>query len=393
MITLALVVGTVTLAAGVGAALLLRLLPTVRLQMIGLALVAVTLPLVAVSVSGLIMFHMGADVGVLAVSAAAATGALVGALLVERNVVRRLDRVRAASAALAAGELTARAPTGGPGELAQLADSFNAMAANLQEFFDARRELLAWVSHDLRAPVTSLQAMLEAIEDGVVEPEHYLGALQGQVRLLGALVDDLFELARIDAGVLAVAAQPVDVGALVQAAVRRHEAEGRARGLELDVVVRDRDTVARCDPDKVERVLDNLLANALRYTPSPGRVAASVTAGAGAVLVTVEDTGVGIAEDALDRVFEPFWRGEPARTPADGGAGLGLAIARGLTEAQGGRIWVERPPGGGTRMCVVLPSAAGEVPRAPARPSAPPDGAVGHDAPGTATGRRTPRRA
>jgi len=128
------------------------------------------------------------------------------------------------------------------------------------------------------------------------------------------------------------------------------------------VTVRDRDTVARADPDKVERVLANLLANALRYTPAPGRVAASVSAGGGSVVVGIEDTGVGIAEDALDRVFEPFWRADPARTPADGGAGLGLAIARGLTEAQGGRIWVERPPAGGTRVCLVLPAAPGEVP-------------------------------
>ena len=381
MIALALVVGAGTVVAGVGAALLLRHLPTVRLQVIGLALVAVALPLVAVSVSGLVMFHMGADVGVLAVSAAAATGALVGALLVERNLVRRLERVRAASAALAAGELTARAPTGGPAELAQLAASFNAMAADLQELFDARRELLAWASHDLRAPVTSLQAMLEAIEDGVVEPDRYLGALGGQVRLLGALVDDLFALARIDAGVLAVTTEPVDLGALVSRVVERHEAEGAARGLVVELAVRDLDTVARCDPAKLERVLDNLLANALRYTPAPGRVVASVTAGAGAVLVSVEDTGVGIAEEVLDRVFEPFWRAEPARTPADGGAGLGLAIARGLTEAQGGRLWVERPPGGGTRMCLALPAAPGERPAA-RDPGRPPVGGSG------ATGRR-----
>jgi signal transduction histidine kinase len=298
------------------------------------------------------------------VSVAAALAALVGALIVEANLSARLSRVRQASASLASGELTARAPTGGPAELAELASSFNTMADNLQSFFDARRELLAWASHDLRAPITSLQAMLEAIEDQVVEPEHYLDALAAQVRLLGALVDDLFELARLDAGVLSVAAVPVDLGALVAASVRSCEAEAGARGVSIAVVVRDADTVVRADPGKVERVLANIVANALRFTPSDGRITVSVTAGAGAVLVSVEDTGPGIAADALDEVFEPFWRASSARTPGDGGAGLGLSIARGLIEAQEGRIWVELPPKGGTRMCFALPAFPGAVPAA-----------------------------
>jgi signal transduction histidine kinase len=373
VIGLAVVVGLSTLMVGVVAAFGVRHLPTVRLQLVGLSLVAVALPLTAVAVSGLLMFHMGADVAVLAVSAAAATGALVGAVTVAGSIVRRLDSVRDASVRLAAGEMTARAPGGGPAELDQLAASFNAMAATLERDLDARRDLVAWASHDLRAPLTSLQAMLEAIEDGVVAPEVYLDALHGQVRLLGALVDDLFELARIDAGVLRLDRAPTDLGAVAADVVARHNAEARARGITLQVAVHDPSTVAWCAPDKMERVLVNLLANALRYTPPDGHVLVSVTTGAGAVLVSIEDSGVGIAPEALDRVFEPFWRADGARTPAEGHAGLGLAIARGLMEAQGGRIWAERPAGGGARVCLMLPSTA-EPATEPGDRTGPPSG-------------------
>ena len=301
MIALAAAVGAATLVAGIVAGVGLRRLPTVRLQLAGLALTAVALPLLAVSVSGLVMFHMGADVGVLVVSAAAALAAVVGALAVERSIARRLDRVRAASVQLAAGELTARAPVGGPTELAELSSSFNAMADELERLFDSHRQLLAWASHDLRAPITSLQAVLEAIEDGVVEPEHYVEALQGQVRLLAALVEDLFELACIEGGASTLAHDPVDLVALVGDCAARHAAEARACGVDLRVAARDARAVVLGDADRTDRVLENLAANALRYTPSGGHVTLSVGAGAGSVLVAVEDTGVGIPDDDLAR--------------------------------------------------------------------------------------------
>jgi signal transduction histidine kinase len=373
------VVALATLLAGLLLAFALRRLPTVRLQLAGLALVAVALPLAAVLLSGMVMFHMGDALSVAVVSVAAAAGALVGALLLERNIVRRLERVRGASVALASGDLGARAPTGGPAELAELATSFNTMAGNVERIFDARRELVAWASHDLRAPVTSLQAMLEAIEDKVVAPEHYLGSLQSQVRLLGALVDDLFELACIDAGALTLELVVADLVELLTDTVGRHDAEARARSIELGLVVRDTPALARCAPGKVERVVTNLIDNALRYTPPGGRITVSVTAGAGSVLVSVEDTGVGIAPEVSDRVFEPFWRGDAARTPASGGAGLGLAIARGLIEAQGGRIWAEPPVGGGTRVCFAL-LAAGNAGEPTVRP--PGREAAGNGGPG-----------
>ncbi|HUC04763.1 MAG TPA: HAMP domain-containing sensor histidine kinase [Acidimicrobiales bacterium] len=353
-------VGLGTLLVGTVAAFALRTMRSVRQQLAGLALVAVILPLGAILVSGLVMFQMGNEGDFVFITCAVTTSGLFGAFVLARNIVRPLDTMRRTSQQLASGDLGARVPLSGPSELSELGSSFNGMAAHLEEVFDARRELVAWASHDLRAPITSLQAMLEAIEDGIVEPRHYLGALQSQVRLLGALVDDLFELACIDSGAVSLDFARVDVELLVASCVHRFDAEARARGLALSMAQGGGTTQSRCAPDKIERVLANLITNAMRYTPAGGRITVSIAGGAGAVLVAVEDTGIGIAPDMVERVFEPFWRADQARSSA-GGAGLGLAIARGLIEAQGGRIWAEPPAAGGTRVTFVLPAVADGV--------------------------------
>jgi signal transduction histidine kinase len=351
-----LIVAGATLAVGSIAAALVHRLPSVRLQLASLALLAVALPLGAVLLSGAVMLHMGAEGEVVAVSIAAGAVSVALALALTRNIVGPLERVRGASMRLAEGELGERAPVQGPTEIADLASSFNSMADHLEAVFDARRELVAWASHDLRAPITSLQAMLEAIEDGVIESDNYMVALQSQVRLLGSLVDDLFELACIDSGATSLALRAVDMVDLVSSCAQRFELEAEARAVLLTASIRDERAVAFCAADKVERVLTNLVTNALRYTPAGGRIALSLANGPEAVFVSVADTGCGIATESIDRVFEPFFRADPARTPADGSAGLGLAIARGLIDAQGGRIWAEPPASGGTRICFMLPA-------------------------------------
>jgi signal transduction histidine kinase len=356
VIGLAIVVAAATLGVGLAVALALRTLPTVRLQLVGLAFLAVVLPLTAVLLSGWVMFHMGDDVKILAVAAASASAAVIAALLLARGVASRIDRLRASSAALAAGDLGARAPEEGPAELADLARSFNEMAANLARLFDARRELVAWASHDLRTPIASLQAMLEAVEDGLAAPEHYLPAMNDQVRTLARLVEDLFELARIDSGALTLELREAELDALVRSCVRGFEAEALARGVRVETRILD-GARARCEPEKVERVLYNLLTNALRHTPSDGSVAVLVEPRTREVQVTVEDTGEGIEPELAKRMFERFWRGDAARTSGTG-AGLGLAIARGLVEAQGGRIWAESRAEGGARVSFTLPAAA-----------------------------------
>jgi signal transduction histidine kinase len=353
MIGLAAIVAFATLGVGTAVALALQLLPTVRLQLAGLALLAVGLPLAAVFLSGWVMFHMGDDVKILAVTAASASVALGAALILARSIARRVDVLRTASTALAAGDLSARAPEAGPAELRELAESFNRTAAELARLFDARRELVAWASHDLRTPIASMQAMLEALEDGLGDPERYLPALQQQVRTLSSLVDDLFELARIDAGALTLELREAELATLVEQTLQGLEAEASARGVALETHV-GQGARARCEPDKVRRVLFNLVTNALRHTPSDGAVAVLVEPGPDEVRVTVADTGDGLDAEAERRMFERFWRGDRARSSE--GAGLGLAIARGLVELHGGRIWAERSDEGGARVSFTLPA-------------------------------------
>jgi signal transduction histidine kinase len=357
MIELGLVVALATLGAGFGAALMLRLLPTVRLQLAGLALLAVVVPLAAVFLSGLVMFHMGDDVEILAVAAVAASAAVGAALFLAGSIARRVDRLRSASSHLARGELSARAPERGPRELAELGAAFNEMASNLERLFDARRQLVAWASHDLRTPIASMQAMIEALEDGLAEPERYLPALRDQARRLGLLVDDLFELARIDAGVLQLEFREAPLSPVVESCLRGLEAEARARHVHLEARLEGAAT-ALCAPEKVERVLFNLLTNTLRHTPSDGSVAVVVEPDSNEVRVTVQDTGEGLPADAAERAFDRFWRGDRARSPGKAGAGLGLAIAQGLVEAQGGRIWAENRPEGGACVSFTLPGRA-----------------------------------
>jgi signal transduction histidine kinase len=335
VILFALLVAGATLAAGVAAALVVRRAPTVRLQLIGLALVAVLLPLAAVLLSGVVMFQSGHDLTVLAIAAASSTAALAAAVLVGTAILRPVEGVRTTSVALAGGDLTARAKPDGARELRELADSLNQTAANLERLFEARRQLVAWASHDLRTPLASLQAMLEALEDGLAEPERYLPGMREQVRILGVLIDDLFELARIDAGVLKLELHDAPLMPLVETCLRGIEAEAEAKRVRLEARI-DGAAAARCAPRQVERVLYNLLTNALRHTPSDGSVAVVVEPDASEVRVTVEDTGEGLR--------------------ATDGGGLGLVIAQGLVVAQGGRVWAENRPGGGARVSFTLPA-------------------------------------
>jgi signal transduction histidine kinase len=356
VIELALLVALATFAVGIAVAFALRRLPSVRLQLAGLGLLAVVLPLSVVLLSGWVMFHMGDDVKILAVAAASASTAVVVAWIVSRPIAREIEGLRDASRALSAGDLRARAPEAGPAELAELAHSFNEMAANISQLFDARRELVAWASHDLRTPIASLQAMIEAVEDGLAPPDRYLPAMAEQTRTLARLVEDLFELARIDAGALTIELREAEIARVIKGCVRGVEAEAQLRNVDVQAFVTD-GVWARCAPEQIERVLYNLLTNAVRHTPPDGSVAVRVRSEPDEVRVVVEDTGNGIGPETASRMFERFWRGDQARQSGNG-AGLGLAIARGLVEAHGGRIWAEPRPEGGTRVSFTLPAPA-----------------------------------
>jgi len=327
---------------------------SIRSQLAVLAVAAVCLPLAAVVGSGLVMFGMHDRSWfwfVVGVSAACALGC---AFVVGQQILRPLDGLRSASKRLAGGDLSARAPAAGPRELQELGASFNEMAANLEKLFDARRELVMWASHDLRTPLASLRAMVEALEDGLAQPSEYLAAIKAQTQILSGLVEDLFVLARIDSGALALELQEASLADLVTACVDALEADASARGVRLRSRVTT-DPVVSVAPDKVQRVLMNLLSNALRHARPDGEVAVVVEENGDGVVVAVEDDGTGLAPGCSERMFERFWRADDSRTGSSGGAGLGLAIAQGLVQAHGGTIWAENRLGGGARVAFTLP--------------------------------------
>jgi signal transduction histidine kinase len=243
-----------------------------------------------------------------------------------------------------------------------------AMAARERALDRSRRELVAWVSHDLRTPIAGIRAMVEALDDGVVaEPadvRRYHARLIAEADRLARLVDDLFELSRIEADALQLTLERVPLGELVSDAVGSVTAVAHAKGVTLAGGV---DTVARKAPGpavagsapELSRVVRNLLDNAIRHTPTGGTVEVSVTVGQGdgRAEVSVRDGCGGIPDDDLDRVFDLAYRGDMARTPGDtSGAGLGLAIARGLVDAHHGDIAVHNERGG-CRFTVRLPLA------------------------------------
>jgi signal transduction histidine kinase len=250
-------------------------------------------------------------------------------------------------------------------ELSDLATSFNEMVAQVSEAAvqreradDARRQLVAAVSHDLRTPLTAIRAMLEALDDGVVDDAatiaRYHATMRAQVEHLNRLIDDLFELSQIDAGGYRYDLRRVDLSAIVGDAVEGFAMTAAGRGVRLCFAA-DGPTPARLDPDKIGRLLNNLLDNALRHSPDGGSIDVRVTGAGASAQVVVRDHGEGIPSDDLPHVFDRFFRGERSRSRAYGGAGLGLAIAKGIVEGHAGHIWAENASDGGARFTFSLP--------------------------------------
>jgi two-component system, OmpR family, sensor histidine kinase BaeS len=363
VIALALTVAGATLVAGALGALLVRRLPSIHARLVGLALLATFLPLAAVALSGVARYHMGADVVILAVCTASASVAVLTALLVTSSISAPLRRLRTSVRDLAAGDLGVRAQRGGPGEIVDIATAFNDMAARVEDALDARRELVAWASHDLRTPLTGLQATIEAVEDGLVEPDHYLAAMRQNVEALGRLVDGLAELVRADAGALSMDLRPGRLGPVVDACVTAMAPMAAAAGILIERDLPPDLPEVAIDPGSIERVLLNLVGNALKFTPAGGSVTVRAARARAGLEVSVEDSGPGVPA-ADERIFERFWRGDPIAAGGQRGDGLGLAIAKSLVEAHGGRIHAERREGPGARIVFTLPALAS--PTAPA---------------------------
>ena len=244
-------------------------------------------------------------------------------------------------------------------ELANTAARLNESRERERALERSRRELVAWVSHDLRTPLAGLRAMAEALEDGVApQPELYHTRIRQTVDRLTGMVDDLFELSRIHAGALRLSLAQISLTDLVDEAMVGADPLAKARGVRLAADV-PAPLAVRCDIRELSRALTNLVANAIRYTPSDGTVRVEAADHGSYVVLAITDACGGIPDEDIDRVFEVAWRGTAARTPEPQvGAGLGLAIVRGIVEAHSGEVDV-RNVDGGCRFEVRLPVLTG----------------------------------
>jgi signal transduction histidine kinase len=284
--------------------------------------------------------------------------ALWAALVLGRRAMGDLDGVRATLGAVGDGRRDVLTGAVGTDELGRLAADVDVMVGRLHDEEEARGRLLAAVSHDLRTPLTALRLLAEAIGDGVVGEDgraEYARRMGTHLTALSALVDDLFELTRVRSGDLGAMTERVRLDLLVAETVDAMRPTAAAGAVAVRSELGDGLAVARANPDKVQRVLFNLIQNAIHHTPPDGEVTVRALALGGEVEVQVSDTGSGIPAPLRDRVFEPFFRADASRT--DAGAGLGLAIAQAIVEAHGGRIWVAAPETGAS-VRFRLPGAA-----------------------------------
>jgi signal transduction histidine kinase len=293
--------------------------------------------------------------------------------LLGRQIETSSQALRKAARSLGQDETEFSAPAGPmAAELAALSRELDATALKLRESRESerrmdasRRQLVAWVSHDLRTPLAGLRAMAEALQDGIAtDTRRYHRQIFSEVTRLSTMVDDLFELSRIESGTLSLSPDWIEVSDLVSDTIASMEPVARARGVRLTGAA-DGPVPVYADPRELSRALSNLVTNAIRHTPEGGPVRVAATAETGGVLITVADGCGGIPEADLARVFDLAWRATAARTPdADGGAGLGLTIVRGIVEAHSGEVRVVNA-GAGCSFEVRLPASAQDDTRDP----------------------------
>jgi two-component system OmpR family sensor kinase/two-component system sensor histidine kinase BaeS len=283
--------------------------------------------------------------------------ALLGSLAF-RRFGSPVAEVMAAADAVAEGDLGVRVRENIPGELGRLARSFNRMTAELGRAEQQRRNLTADVAHELRTPLHIIQGNLEGILDGVYQPapEHIAATLE-ETRLLARLVDDLQTLSLAEAGQLPLHRVRLSAADLLSDVMTSFSSQAAEEEIDLRVEVAgtENELELYADPDRLDQVLSNLVANALRYTPAGGRILLSAQPVPGGVRLAVQDSGAGIPAEDLPYIFDRFWRGDRARGRGAGaGSGLGLAIARQLVQAHGGKISTESQPGQGTLFTIDL---------------------------------------
>ena len=368
---------SIVLVAAAGAAVVavlglvaLRLLRrrSLRLQLVLVAMVPVLGAYAGATAVARLMFISAHDLLVMSVVTSVAAAVAVGvALLVGVAISRWSESLREQVRGI--GEARSRpVRDGGPVEVRMLSEELARTQQDLartrareQRLEESRRELVSWVSHDLRTPLAGLRAMTEALEDGLAaDPERYHRQIRGEVDRMSGMVDDLFELSRIHAGVLRLAPEQVLLGDLVSEVVAGADPVARARRVRLGGRIEDGVEVT-ADPTGLSRVVSNLLMNAIRHTPADGVVEIAARSVDDGVELSVSDGCGGLRPEEMARVFDLAWQGSAARTPTEpnlgGGAGLGLAIVKGIVEAHRGHVRVENLAGdNGCRFLVTLPA-------------------------------------
>jgi signal transduction histidine kinase len=298
--------------------------------------------------------------------------ALPLALEMGRSLASSIGELARGASRMADGDLQVRVPVRGRDELAGLARTFNTMAAGLEESMArqrdlerTRREVVAAVSHDLRTPLAAVRASVEALLDGIVTDattvDRYLRTVRTEVERLTYLIDDLFELSQIDAGALHLNLEETYLPDLVSDTLEALQPHAQQNQVVLAGDVDERVPPVMADPRRLQRVLYNLVQNAVRHTPADGTVRLEARDTGAEITVTVADGCDGLAEEERQRVFEPFYRGDRSRQRHGDGAGLGLSIAKGIVEAHGGRIWVEPGHRVGCRFSFALPKTVHPV--------------------------------
>ena len=340
--------------------------PTIRVAMLGGYALACVLTILNVWVTARLMFAsehdllLGSVLLIFAGAIAIALGYILSAAFLER--IQSIDQ---AARDLAKGNLGARVTVEGRDELSNLANTFNEMAAQLKSAADnqkqlenLRRELIAWVGHDLQTPLTSISAIIEALADGIVEDEvtqkRYFSTAKKDIAALSHLIDDLSQLAQIDVGGLKLEIEPVSLSDLISDTLESFSEIAAQQAILLSGEVDPNLGLVNLDAPHMSRVLNNLIDNAIRHTPAEGSVHVLGCRKENEVVIEISDTGIGIPEADLPFIFDRFYRSEKSRSRSTGGSGLGLAISKGIVEAHEGRISVDSKAGQ-TRFFVTLP--------------------------------------
>lgn len=285
--------------------------------------------------------------------------ALVVARWLARGMTQPLRDMAAAARRMETGDYAGRVQTKSRDEVGQLATAFNRMSAELQNLEQSRRDLVANVSHELKTPIAAIRAHLENLLDGVEQPDPTtLQVMLSQTERLSRLIEQLLELSRLESGELPLQREEVPLAPLVTQVLSEIDVARSESGVAIESELPEDLPAVDADRERVHQVLYNLLDNAVRFTPSGGAVTVSAQRHDGSVEVQVADTGVGIPPEHLPRLFERFYRADPARSREDGGTGIGLAIARSVVEAHGGHIRAESRLGKGSVFTFDLPVAS-----------------------------------